>query len=115
MNDIFNTSGWIENIGTLIVQIFYPVDVNSKEWRTKVAEEIYQKVMERRQEIAALVLDEIQNICLQTTTDLEVIHDRLQEFRRKVLPSDQKQSKYFLLNIYFRKYERIAVSLTYYK
>lgn len=84
---LLNTlSGWIENIIIFAVGIFYPVDVNSKEWRGKVAEEIYQKILERRQEIASLALEEIQNICWQTTADLKVIQDRLEEFRRKVLP-----------------------------
>ncbi|XP_052694674.1 uncharacterized protein LOC128172972 [Crassostrea angulata] len=84
-------SGWIENIVIFVIRIFHPVDINSKEWRGKVAEEIYQKILERRQKILALALEEILNICWQTTEDLKDIQHRLKEFKRKVLPSDQKQ------------------------
>lgn len=90
-------SGWIQNIVIFVIRIFHPVDINSKEWRGKVAEEIYQKILERRQKILALALEEILNICWQTTEDLKVIQHRLKEFKRKVLPSDQKQSKYIFI------------------
>lgn len=90
-------SAWIENIVIFVIRIFHPVDINSKEWRGKVAEEIYQKILERRQKILALALEEILNICWQTTEDLKDIQHRLKEFKRKVLPSDQKQSKYIFI------------------
>lgn len=90
-------SGWIQNIVIFVIRIFHPVDINSKEWRGKVAEEIYQKILERRQKILALALEEILNISWQTTEDLKVIQHRLKEFKRKVLPSDQKQSKYIFI------------------
>lgn len=40
--------GWIQNIVIFVIRIFYFVDINLKEWRGKVVEEIYQKILERR-------------------------------------------------------------------
>lgn len=84
-------SGVITDIITFIVRIFHPVDVNSKEWRAKVAEEIYQKILENRQEIAAHVFEAIRNLDSAEKADLKVIRSKLDGFLLKISQSDRKQ------------------------
>lgn len=84
-------SGVITDIFTFIVRIFHPVDVNSKEWRAKVAEEIYQKILEKRQEIEAHVLEAIRNFDSVEKADLEVVQRKIERFLRKIYQSDHKQ------------------------
>lgn len=84
-------SGVITDIITFIVRIFHPVDVNSKEWRAKVAEEIYQKILEKKQEIKTHVFEAIRNLDSAETAALEVIQSKLEGFFIKISQSDRKQ------------------------
>lgn len=77
--------GVFTSIITFIVRIFYPVDVNSKEWRAEVAEEIYQKILENREEIKHRVFEAVWK------ADLEVIRSKLEGFLIKISQSDRKQ------------------------
>lgn len=86
-------SGVFTNIITFIVRILHPVDVNSKEWRAKVAEEIYQKILEKRHKIADLVLEAIWNFdsAEKVHVDLKVVQRKMEGFLRNISQSDHKQ------------------------
>lgn len=58
-------------MGSLVVTFFNSVDVNSTEWRTKVANEVYDKVQENRNEILKNIQKEVRKMCEKTVEDLE--------------------------------------------
>lgn len=47
----FSLLGLVLAMGSLLVTFIMPVDVNSTEWRRKVANEVYDKAQENRNEI----------------------------------------------------------------
>lgn len=86
-------SGWMVTIATFIINIFSPVDVNSFEWRRKVADEIHSKIYDHKNSIKDLALTEILGILNGAIRDLNVIAINLQTFRERTIPNDQYQRK----------------------
>lgn len=87
--------GSMGNIADFFITIFYPVDVNSVEWRTRVADEIYEKISERKQSIRKFTCSKILSVCERTVNNLTDIETTLENFRGKVVPIDQKIRKYY--------------------
>lgn len=70
----------IMSIQTFIVSVFMPVDINSKIWRTSVANEIYANVCNKKDDM----IDEIlHTIIKKTTTILGNVFEKLQEIQGK--------------------------------
>lgn len=90
-----NLHGWVRSIAQFLVTIFYPVDVNSSEWREQVANEIHKKISEKKQSIKEFAFKEVKDICEKTVQDLKGITKTLTSFRSKVIPIDQKQGKFY--------------------
>lgn len=84
-------------IGVFFITIIYPVDVNSREWREKVADEIFEKVLEHRQDLTIHILQEMKRIWSKTVNDLISISTQLSRFETETFHMDQKQSKYIYI------------------
>lgn len=91
-----NLYGWIRGIARFFITLFYPVDVNSEEWRTRVADEIFEKINAKRKPIHDFSVSEILRMCQKTVQDFDVITVTLENFKRKVIPTDQNQREYYI-------------------
>lgn len=87
--------GWMRSIAQFLVTIFYPVDINSVEWREQVADEIHEKISEKKESIKEFVFREVKDICEKTVRDLNGITKTLTSFREEVTPIDPKQGKFY--------------------
>lgn len=87
-------AGVFISIGVFFMTIIYPVNVNSKEWRQKVADEVFEKINENRIHLTEQILEEIICICSKTTDDLENILTQLTIHKTKTFSIDQNQCKY---------------------
>lgn len=74
------------------ITIFRPVDVNSEEWRSQVADEIYFNIWKKG--LLYSILDNLTNLYRKTREDFEFVTSELEEFQKRVIPEDQKQCKY---------------------
>lgn len=92
---VFATAaGFIISIGVFFITIIYPVDINSKVWRKKIADEVFDKIRASRSTLKAEILQEMESICSNTSDDLQYILAKLKEFKLEVSPMDQSQCKY---------------------
>lgn len=91
---IATAAGFIISIGVFFITIIYPVDINSKVWRKKIADEVFDKIRASRSTLKAEILQEMESICSNTSDDLQYILAKLKEFKLEVSPMDQSQCKY---------------------
>lgn len=97
---IFRTIyGVIISVTTFFITIFRPVDVNSEEWRSQVADEVYFNIWKKEDFLRDSILDNLKNLCLKTREDFEFIKSELDEFQKRVIPEDQKQCKYIMYSL----------------
>lgn len=93
--EIFRTLyGVLVTVTTFIITIFRPVDVNSKQWRRQVADEIYENISEKMGSLRDSVLENLKKICRKTREDFIFMASELKEFHKEIIPKDQKQCKY---------------------
>lgn len=81
-------------IGVFVFTIIYPIDVNSREWREKIADEIFEKIRDHKQDLTTHILEEMISIWSKTVDDLTSISIQLSRFKTEIFHMDQKQSKY---------------------
>lgn len=78
------------------ITIFRPVDVNSEEWRSQVAIEVYFNIWKKGDFLRDYILGNLTDLCVITRKDFEFITSELEEFQKRVIPEDQKQCKYIM-------------------
>lgn len=91
---IATAAGFIISIGVFFITIIYPVDINSKEWRKQIADEVFDKIRASRSTLKANILEEMKNVCFNTLDDLNNILTNLKEFKSELSPMDQIKCKY---------------------
>lgn len=91
---IATAAGFIISIGVFFITIIYPVDINSKEWRKQIADEVFDKIRASRSTLKANILEEMKNVCSNTLDDLNNILTNLKEFKSELSPMDQIKCKY---------------------
>lgn len=91
---IHSVAGVIMSIGAFFITLIYPVDINSKEWRQKIADEIFEKIDGNRLSLSTHILEEIMGICSKTVDDLKNILNQLTTHETKTFSIDQKKCKY---------------------
>lgn len=92
--------GVLVAVGTFLYTLVASVDVNSYEWRRNVAEEIHKKVTENRSAILKKILPDIEELCNNTSTDLETVADSLLALQQNIQLIDQDHGKYFKKKVY---------------
>ena len=84
----------IEITVTAITTFVMTVDINSKDWRREIADEIRRKLLEKETEIIHNILSTVEQICVNTrkdlTTRLAIINAKSQNI---ILP-DQEDRTY---------------------
>lgn len=89
---IFNPLlGLLLAAGTFFATLWWSVDVNSTEWRKQVADEIYDKVIEKRRTILEKIQPEIESLCQKASTDLNRVSKNIRVLEEgiKIIPLDQ--------------------------
>ncbi|XP_062594969.1 uncharacterized protein LOC134256334 [Saccostrea cucullata] len=67
-----------------VLTFFQPVNVNSVEWRNKVANEIYMNISAKKSEIMTDVFRKLESICDQTKKELREIGVKLAKASRRI-------------------------------
>lgn len=74
---------------TLLMMYLWPVDVNSRDWRSEVAHEIYEIINKSKADI----FREIKTMCKQTVQELQVVSNTTAGFKRSIGQPDQTECK----------------------
>lgn len=90
----YTLSGIFVSIFTFIITVFSPVNVNSRDWRRKVANEIYENIDKKRWSIKQFAQNQIQKFRQRTVDDLEKIVFTLHEFTKQINPMDTRKRTY---------------------
>lgn len=69
----FPLIGVIFAVGTLVVTFVWPIDVNSREWRGKVADEIYETIDKNKNDIMRKIRPQVEQMCRQTVQELMAV------------------------------------------
>lgn len=89
-------SPWLSlllTVTTFFFTLVMRVDVNSNEWRSKVADEICEKVRDYRSAILCKILPDIETLCKKTSKDLENVAELLLAHQREIQVVNQMQCK----------------------
>lgn len=78
----------------LVTTFIWSVNVNSREWRSKVADEIYKKVCEKREELLENVTPFVKETCNATKNDLEKLAEALVKVKDSIPLFDNQLCKY---------------------
>lgn len=76
-----------------LVAVFSAVDVNSQSWRNTVANEIFDKVFDKKQGIVKELTLDIKRRCEITAAHLETVIEKLEELIRRIHLIDQQKRK----------------------
>lgn len=87
-NPIFLATGSF--IGTFV----FSVDVNSLNWRRKVADAIYLMISEHRKDIVEKATLLVENMCTKTAEDLKNLNKELEKWKEKTKCMDIIEGKY---------------------
>lgn len=83
--------GLLLAVVAVFVTLWWSVDVNSKEWRKKIADEIYDKIQEKRLAMLEKVQPEIESLCRKASTDLDRVSKQIKEVEEAIeaIPLEQ--------------------------
>lgn len=80
-------------VRSIIVTFIWSVDVNSKDWRDKIAEEIYSTIDRNKVYMLRNIEDELQNICWGTSEVLSKVLKKVEDFQRCLKQTDLTKCK----------------------
>lgn len=89
----------IIEIWTFIVTFVYSVDVNSMEWRTEIADEIFNVVAKEKNSILNKALLQLELMCFTTRRDLQSICQQINRYEEKMTPPGHHSCKFHTLTI----------------
>nr|XP_034322816.1 uncharacterized protein LOC117688713 [Crassostrea gigas] len=81
--------GIIVAVGSFIVTLIWSVDVNSKDWRNKIADEIYYTIDKNKDDLFWKIEDNLQNMFDGTSEALSIVLDKVNDFQRCLKQTDQ--------------------------
>lgn len=90
----FPLLGVIIAVGTLVVTFIWSVDVNSRGWRQKVADEIFNTIYQNKTDIMIKIRPQIELICQRTVKDLETVSKTIADLKPSIGHIEQKSCKY---------------------
>lgn len=71
----------------------WSVDVNSTEWRNKIADEIYSTIDRNKVDMFRKIEDKLQDIFCGTSEALSIVLDKVDDFQRCLKQTDQTKCK----------------------
>lgn len=84
----------MDTLVTFCVTLILSVNVNSKEWRKKVASEIHGILCKKRQSILAAILPELTQLCSSAETDIGKVSKKIDDCIRKMVRPHQTECMY---------------------
>lgn len=84
---------------TIVTAFVWSVDINSTDWREKVADEIYETVLQKKQTIISKSVSRIEAVCTETSTNLLKVSTQIKDRIKRLILVDQNLCK--LINQYF--------------
>lgn len=96
----------IVSITEFFVTIIFPVDINTREWRRQVADDIFEQVSDKSPGIIDKIVENISSTFSPTRHELEDIKYQIKSQMEQLhLPIDQEQSKddYIIVYLFFVK------------
>lgn len=90
---IFPDLGFVNLFLTIFMIYFGSVDVNSRDWRRKVADEIYETIHKSKADILRKTEPQIKEMCKKTVQELQVVSNTTTDFKRRIGQTDQKECK----------------------
>lgn len=90
---------FIISLGTLNMTYALSVDVNSKDWRGKVADEISNTIYKNKTDILIQIGLDVKLMCLQTVQELIAVSKTIADFQHNIGYIDQKSCKYRCLAV----------------
>lgn len=85
--------GIIVAVRSLVMTLIWSVDVNSKDWRNEIAEEIYGTIDRNKTDILKRIEDKLQNICWEAFEALSEVINKVYDFKRRLKQTDQTKCK----------------------
>ena len=86
--------GFLYALYDIVVTFIMYVDINSKFWRNKVADDIFVRVREERENILTNILLLVKNRCKETTDDLGKLERQLSDWKQGISPTDHQYCEY---------------------
>ena len=86
--------GIIVAMASFMVTFIFSVCVNSKSWRAKVANQIYETVSKYRSSIENGILSQIKTMCSETKEDLQAVSDQINDRKQRIGFPDQETCMY---------------------
>lgn len=83
----------IYSVWSVVVIFFLSVNINSRDWRWSVADEIYGIVSRNKQAIVREIYLHVKDICDSTRNDIEIVCRKIEECKQEMVLSDQEKSK----------------------
>lgn len=79
---------------SLIGTFVFSVDVNSLNWRRKVADAIFLMISKHREDIVEKAMLLVENMCTKTAEDLKSLNESLEKWKEKTECMDMIERKY---------------------
>lgn len=95
---------------SLVVTFVWSVDVNSESWRRKVADEIFETVSRKEDQVLGKLLPTVKQTCRKTTEDLKKVLKNLEEWTQKTECMDIKESKYAFCMGFFKLSAKVLIT-----
>lgn len=85
--------GIIFTVSTLVMTSVLSVDVNSRDWRKKIADEIYDTIDKKKADILRKNRPQFEEMCLQTVQEFIAVSKTIDTFKRHIGHTEQNACK----------------------
>lgn len=90
----FPLIGIIIAVSTFVVTFVWSVDVNSRDWRRKVADEMCDTINQNKARVLRKVRSQVEEMCRQTVLELTKVSKTLHEFQCRIGYTEQIACEY---------------------
>lgn len=92
--------GIIVAVTTLVGTFIRSINVNSTDWRTQIADGVYETIVKNKTNILSNIEGQVENMCWPALQELNEVSDTVKDFKRCLGQTGQKPCKYNCLTIY---------------
>lgn len=85
--------GIIFTVSTLVMTSVWSVDVNSREWRQKIADDIYYTINKKKVDIMRKIMPQVEQMCFQTEQELITVSKKIDAFKGRIGHTEQNTCK----------------------
>lgn len=92
--------GIIVAVTTLVGTFIRSINVNSTDWRTQIADGVYETIVKNKTNILSNIEGQVKNMCWPALQELNEVSESVTGFKRRLGQTGQKPCKYNCLTIY---------------